>query len=162
MNKTTVIFTNSRNATAETVLYQYDYGQILVIEGLNLPNPFSVDFGAEGASSTLTMLGNDGQVAIPDELLETGKSLVASIFFHEGENDGETEYRIRIPVVSRPTRTDIEPTPAQQSLIDQLLAEMESAVESAAASAEQAAQSAASFTGVTVEENYLVFTRSDS
>ena len=61
----------------------------------------------------------------------------------QGEDEGatETRYEITLPVRPRPTRTDVEPTPAEQLQIDQLIAALSDGVERAETAAEDAEQS---------------------
>lgn len=109
--------------------YQYDYGQILKIEGLELPTAYEVHFSnmATGGSSITAVGGEDG-VAIPDDVLKKGSDVYAFIFLHTGEDDGETVYKIKIPVIARPSITDETPTPTQQSAIDEAIIALNSAV----------------------------------
>lgn len=146
MNKTLAVFRPGQTVTvATTPLYQYDYGQILEIVGLELPASFDVDFCNVCSSTTKTVVGTGNQVAIPSEYLKEGKDILAYIFLHAGEGDGETEYKITIVVIPRPGRSDEEPTPEEQSKIDQALAALNvgvAAAQSAAATASDAASDA--------------------
>lgn len=143
-------FFNGGRTTTTAPLYQWDYGQVLCINGLTLPAAFQVHFSNNPRSgTTTTSIGQDGQVTIPDVYLTKGLPIYAFIFLHNGEDDGETEYVITIPVNARPQPTDEEPTPEQQSEINQLIAALndgversETAAESAEASATAAAASA--------------------
>lgn len=128
MNKSIVTFTRGTLAQA-TPLWQYDYGQILEINGLDLPATYQVHFCNCSDSQTITVLGNADGVLIPDNLLQTGKTVIAYIYLHTGADDGETEYKITIPVRSRPAPSDIPPTPEQQSALDEAIAALNSAVE---------------------------------
>ena len=123
-------------------LWQYDYGQVLAIDGLTLPDAFEVHFAHADSSTTKTVIGADNQVAIPDEYLRSGTTIHAYIYLHAGDNDGETEYKIMIPVKMRPVPTDYAPTPQEQSVITQTIAALGDGVkraETAATAAEQAA-----------------------
>lgn len=143
MNKTLAVFRSGQTVTvATTPLYQYDYGQILEIVGLELPASFDVDFCNVCNSSTKTVIGTGNQVPIPSEFLKTGQSILAYIFLHTGESDGETEYMINISVIPRPDRSDEEPTPEEQSRIDQALAALNAGVAASQAAADEAADSA--------------------
>lgn len=128
MNKSTVTFTNGTLAQA-TPLWQYDYGQVLEINGLDLPATYQVHFCNCADTQTITVLGNADGVLIPDNLLQTGKTVIAYIYLHTGADDGETEYKITIPVRPRPAPSDIPPTPEQQSPLDEAIAALNSAVE---------------------------------
>ena len=129
-NKIPAVFSGtSRIAVADPVNYQYDVTQILVISGLTLPEYYEVDFCNVGDAQTVTMIGTDDGVAIPDVFLATGKKIKAYIVV-QGEDDGavETRYEVTIPVNKRPERSDIEPTPSEQSQIDEIIAALNDGV----------------------------------
>lgn len=158
LNVITATFGGMREVTTAR-LWQWDYGQVLKITGLNLPTAFEVHFSnSKERGTSKTQIGQDSQVTIPDEYLTSGAYVYAFIYLHEGETDGETEYRITIPVKERPQPTDVEPTPQEQSEITQAIAALNTAVEKTAAdvtsadvSAQAAAQSAES-AGQSAEE----------
>lgn len=150
MNITTVTFSSKTETygLAAPALWQYDYGQVLKIEGLDLPTAYQVEFAnSANAGQTITEVGNADGVSIPDSLLETGKNVYAFVFLHDEETDGETEYKITILVNPRPSRPNDTPTPEQQSAIDQAIAALNNAVDRTDASAEAAAGSATSAAG---------------
>lgn len=156
-------FLNSRSATT-VALTRIDYGQILKVSGIDLPPTFEVDFCNQGDPSTKTQIGMNDEVVIPNEYLTTGKDILAFIFLHSGENDGETVYRIRIPVKTRPLRSNDEPTPVQQDAITQAIAALNAAVEqtgddvidaNAAKEAAQAAQEAAEEAAASIDEGMI-------
>ena len=149
---TNVVEAEIRSRCGETVtraLSQYDYGQVLYISGVNLPEAYEVHFSNASIGSATTCIGNDVGVAIPDMYLVTGKDVHAWIYLHTGEEDGETLYHIRIPGIRRAKPTDQDPTPVQQDVITQAIAALNVAVietrdsaSAAAGSAEEAAESA--------------------
>ena len=153
------------SATCSAVLsplWQYDYGQYLKIEGIDLPQSFEVDFATIDQSSSVTMLGEDGQVKVPDDMLDEGVDITAYIYLHSDETDGYTEYVIQIPVISRPERTEETPTPQEQTLIEQAITVLNHAVEQTGEdvqTAQQAAEDAEAalreFTEVTAIANTL-------
>lgn len=143
MNTTTVRFTNSQTAVAMTPLWQYDYGQRLIIEGLDIPTNYEVHFCNSGDSTTTTQIGDADGVIIPDEYFLNGKDILAYIYLHTGLDDGETEYKITILVRTRQRPTDLEPTPVQQDAITQAIAALNNAVDETAQSATESADSAA-------------------
>ena len=114
---------------ATAPLWQWDYGQILRITGLDLPQAFEVHFSnSRKSGETVTQIGTDGQVTIPDMYLTSGADIYAFVFLHDGLTDGETEYVIKIPVRERPEPSDIEPTPEQQDAITEAIAALNAAV----------------------------------
>lgn len=145
INVISAFFGNSRAATTAE-RYQWDYGQVLRINGITLPHSFQVHFSnTPKVGTSKTAIGTDGAVVIPDEYLTTGKTIYAWIFLHDSATDGETIYSITIPVIPRPQPTDEEPTPVQQSEINQLINALNSGVDKAetAADSAEAAQTAA-------------------
>ena len=118
--------------TGPSISYQYDVKQYLVLTGVVLPEFFLVDFCNEGDTTTMPMTGTGNTVEIPDACLLTGKRIKAYIVV-SGLDAGASETRIEItlPVNRRPARTDITPTPAEQSTIDSLIEAMNTAVEDA-------------------------------
>ena len=132
MNRVIAVFANNGTmATTQTPLWQYDYGQILVIQGLQLPQAYEVHFCNSTDTATITSIGNADGVEIPDQFLRSGERIYAYVYLHTGEDDGETEYKITIPVMDRAEPTDIEPTPAQESTIGQLITALNDAVDAA-------------------------------
>lgn len=92
-------------------VWQYDYGQILRIQGLNLPKAVEIHFSLEETGGTsVTRIGTTKDsvtdVPIPDSMLENEESdqnyNVYVFVFLTTRNSGSTEYRIKIPVKARP------------------------------------------------------------
>lgn len=98
-------------ATNFTTLDQYDYGQILRIQGLKLPKTVEVHFSTQetgGISITRVGVTKDGvtDVLIPDSVLENGDttqnySIFAFVYVTDATS-GKTEYRARLEVKARP------------------------------------------------------------
>ena len=109
-------------------LYQYDYGQRLILSGAELPVSYEVHFSNDTFGNSKTSIGDATGVDIPDEYLLNGNDIHVWLFLHEGESDGETEYHGIIHVVKRAQPTDQAPTPVQQSAIDQAIAALNAAV----------------------------------
>lgn len=92
-------------------LDQYDYGQTLRIQGLNLPQAVEIHFALQktgGTSKTRIGITKDGvtDVPIPDSMLENEDttqdySIYAFIYLTD-ETSGQTEYRITMRVKARP------------------------------------------------------------
>lgn len=93
-----------------TTLDQYDYGQILRIQGLKLPKTVEVHFSTQetgGTSITRVGVTKDGvtDVLIPDSVLENGDttqnySIFAFVYITDATS-GKTEYRARLEVKAR-------------------------------------------------------------
>ena len=94
-----------------TTLDQYDYGQVLRIQGLKLPKTVEVHFSTQetgGTSVTRVGVTKDGvtDVLIPDSVLENGDttqnySIFAFVYVTDATS-GKTEYRARLEVKARP------------------------------------------------------------
>lgn len=136
-NKIPVVFGASNFAVASLANYQYDTVQFLVIEGLELPEYYEVDFCNVDDEQTITMVGTASGVQIPDNFLLDGRDIKAYIVIAE-DGSVETRYEVTIPVVKRPERSDIEPTPTEQLLIDDLITALSDGVTRAGSAAESA------------------------
>ncbi len=131
-NIVTAVFEGGQTLTCAEGLWQYDYGQVLRFEGIELPEAYEVHFSNTPMSGeTVTQIGNDDGVTIPDQFLQTGEILYAWIYLHTGEDDGETEYMVTMNVRKRAEPSDEVPTPVEQSAITQAIAALNIAVEKA-------------------------------
>lgn len=130
MYSNNILTVNVRGCRATTTpLYQYDYGQILVLNGIELPSAYEVHFANSINSGTsITQIGNADGVSIPDELLKNPFDIYAWLYLHTGEDDGETVLVITIPVKQRAKITNTQPTPVQQDAITEAIAELNSNV----------------------------------
>ena len=124
---------DSEKDTYKTVtgLWQWDYGQKLQLVGLSLPAAVEIHFSLQQCGGdAITRIGvtEDGvtEAGIPDELLENeGKAVnyyIYAFVYVVTEESGETEYRISMPVRSRPKPKPIsEHTPVDQGTMGALL-----------------------------------------
>ena len=124
-------------------LYQYDYGQVLKFIDLNLPYSYEVHFSNYERGTSITQIGDENGVSIPDSLLTTGKDIFVWIFLHTGLNDGETEYMVTIPVYERAQISNEQPTLAEQTAISQAISALDAAESAITTQMRNAAQSAA-------------------
>lgn len=112
--------------------WQYDYGQVLQFDGIDLPEAYQVHFSNKPMTGeTITQIGNADGVSVPDQFFQSGEAVYAWVYLHEGEDDGETVYMVTIPVKKRPQPSEEQPTPVEQSAIDQAIAALNIAVERA-------------------------------
>ena len=109
-------------------LSQWDRGQRLIITGCDLPDTYEVHFSNEELGRSKPMIGDSTGVGIPDEYLQSGKDVHVWVYV-VSQNHAETEYHGIIKVTPRAEPTDIEPTPAQKTVIDQTIELLEDAVE---------------------------------
>jgi len=122
--------------------YQYDYGQILQIQGIELPTAYEVHFSNRQKGESKSAIGNSDGVIIPDEFFQSGENILVWLYLHAGSEDGETVYSGIIPVTRRARPTDTEPTPVQQDVITQAIAALNTAVEETGENARKAEEEA--------------------
>lgn len=133
-------------------LYQYDYGQVLKFVDLTLPEAYEVHFSNYERGTSTTTVATSNEVNIPDTYLQTGRSIYVWLYLHTGNNDGETEYHIEIPVIERAAISNDTPTPVEEDTISQTIAALNSAASSIStntAIATQAALDAEQYRNVT-------------
>lgn len=148
-NIITANFSGGKTSATTAPLWQWDYGQVLCITGIeDLPAAFEVHFSTNRAGGVSTVaVGADGQVTIPNVLLTIGKNINAWIYLSDAQGEGETEYAITIPVKARPMPEtyDAEATGVFDDVVRQVSEYAETAqtaASSAGASATAAAGSA--------------------
>jgi len=127
MQNITVFFTGSREVTTRP-LYRYDRGQRLIFANIALPYAFEVHFSNSETGTSTTQIGTDGGVDIPDQFFNSGADIYAYLYLHNEADDSETVYKVHIPVRDRPEITEEEPTPEQQSAIDQAITALNDAI----------------------------------
>ena len=130
-----------------TGLWQWDYGQVLRIQGLNLPKAVEIHFSLqESGGQSVTRIGmtKDGvtDVVIPDSLLENEESLgdydIFAFIYLTDDTSGQTEYKICMPVKARP-----KPEAFDKPEDGEIFREAITAVRESAERAESAEQKAA-------------------
>jgi hypothetical protein len=107
-------------------LFQYDYGQKLLLTGVDLPEYYEVHFSNELHGTAVTSIGDSTGVNIPDNLLATGDSIYLWLFLHDDVTDGETEFQGVIPVIKRAQVND-QITPYQQTAVEQAIVALNAA-----------------------------------
>ena len=145
MNTITATFKPGSKTVTAPALYQWDYGQVLILEGLELPDSYEVHFSnKQECGDAEVRIGNADGVMIPDVMLETGEPVYAFVFLHSDTDDGETVYLVSIQVKKRPKPFYGTPSAAQQSAITEAIAALNAAVLKAEGFATDAETSAAS------------------
>ncbi len=123
-------------------IWQWDYGQVLRIQGLSLPAATEIHFALqEAGGESVTRIGvtKDGvtDVVIPDSLLENdGTSQRYSIYafiYLTDTNSGQTIKKITIPVKSRPKPQPFD-TPEDAQLFREAIKAVNDAADRAGAS----------------------------
>ena len=75
-NTVTIEMPLQRGKVGKTIpLYQYDYGQKLIITGIELPDYYEVHFSNELHGEAVTSIGDDSGVDIPDAVLTSGSPI---------------------------------------------------------------------------------------
>ena len=108
---TTAVFEPGSTTANAYGLWQYDYGQALRIQGLNLPSAVEIHFSLQesgGTSVSRVGVTKDGvtDVIIPDSMLENDGAdktydMFAFVYLTDAAS-GQTEYKIKLQVKSRP------------------------------------------------------------
>lgn len=125
-------------STVTKPLYKIDSGVILQVAGItDLPEYFNADFANSEKGTATRMLGHDGEVTIPDALLQTGLPIFCWIYV-VNETTGRTVYSVKIPVKQRSNVEDPQPTPERADIITQAINALNSAGDSAQQSASEA------------------------
>ena len=118
---------SGRGYSVTSPIVKEDYGLYLKIEGVELPSTYEVDFSnSEHNGTSVTMIGNADGVLIPHQFIDSGKDVFAFLY-HVGADYGRTVYKFRIPNKVRPDRTNEQPTPEEQSAIDQAISALNDA-----------------------------------
>lgn len=146
MNNIIIVKLDSTYVAVYSGIWQWNYGQILRIQGGNLPKVVEVHFSLQDkGGDSITRIGTivDGatDVPIPDSFLENGGraqdyKIYAFIYLEDG-TAGNTEYKIEMTVKSRP-KPEVPGTPEEPELFRETV----KAVNAAADRAEQAEQNA--------------------
>lgn len=130
-----------------TGLWQWDYGQVLRIQGLNLPKAVEIHFSLQesgGEAKKRVGFTKDGvtDVVIPESMLENEESLgnydIFAFIYLADDTNGQTEYKICMPVKARP-----KPEAFDKPEDEEIFREAITAVNESAERAESAEQKAA-------------------
>lgn len=92
-----------KNTAQAEGLFQWDYGQELLINGINVPDDTEVQFYQTLRSSVGRV--KDGKVRIPDMMLQNAAEITAYIYV-QSDKSGETILKIRLPIKARPKPED--------------------------------------------------------
>ena len=113
--------------------YFYNNGVIFKPMDIELPTSYQVHWAdSPQASSTFETIGTAEGAPIPDDLWNRSRVIYGWIYLHPTEDSGITYKEVRIYKNVRAGLPDgTEPTPAEQSTIDQLIGALNSAVEQA-------------------------------
>ena len=114
-------FDSGETSVVTTSQYMFARGQILQIEGLELPSVYRVNISNAPTGSSKTQIGTADGVIIPDVFFTPGNPVYAYIMLSTGDDDREIKYDITIPVLSATEPEDDTPTEEQTSIITQAI-----------------------------------------
>ena len=108
MKTTSVYFANdAKQAVVTPALWQWDYGQQIIVHGLNLPASYTVHIGFTGNETLEVYQCRNNAITIPDRYLETGNEILIFICLADDSTEN-TSYLIRCPVRKRAKPTNEE------------------------------------------------------
>lgn len=91
-------FDSGCSITSAYGLWQYDYGQLLDIQGLDVRDGTAIHFAQNGKTIESTVRSN--QVEIPDYFLQFDGEIEGYVYT-EGDGEGQTIAKIKLPIHSR-------------------------------------------------------------
>ena len=151
------VFKGNQKETVAYGLWQYDYGQTLRIQGVQLPSTVQVNFALQaidGEATTEIGTSQKGitEVKIPDALLKQTTeidiydrptyTMYAWVYTTDGKF-GKTEYRVIMPISKRAKPKDYDPEEEiVTKVFDQIVAKMDASATKAENAANQATETA--------------------
>lgn len=123
--------------------YRLDSGMYLKFMDIDLPEAYQVHFANRQHGATFESIGNADGVRIPDDVWTSKEPIFAWVYLHPTEDSAVTKYEVRIIKKNRADLpSGVEPTPYEQTVIDEAIAALNTAVEKTSADAEQTAADA--------------------
>ena len=133
-----------------TGLWQWDYGQVLRIQGLNLPKAVEIHFSLQesgGEAKKRVGFTKDGvtDVVIPDSLLENEEAVgsydIYAFIYLTDDTSGQTEYKICMPVKARP-KPEAFDKPEDEEIFQEAITAVRESADRAETAEQQAAEHA--------------------
>lgn len=133
-----------------TGLWQWDYGQVLRIQGLNLPKAVEIHFSLQesgGEAKKRVGFTKDGvtDVVIPESMLENEEAIddynAYAFVYLTDDTSGQTEYKICMPVKARP-KPEAFDKPEDEEIFREAIKAVNEAADRAEESERQAAEHA--------------------
>lgn len=133
-----------------TGLWQWDYGQVLRIQGLNLPKAVEIHFSLQesgGEAKKRIGFTKDGvtDVVIPESMLENEEAIddynAYAFVYLTDDTSGQTEYKICMPVKARP-KPEAFDKPEDEEIFREAIKAVNDAAERAETAEQQSAQHA--------------------
>lgn len=140
MRTITASFSGGQTFVTTESLWQYDYGFILVLEGLELPAYYEVHFSHTFTQLADVNIGDANGVAIDDKFLRHDGYLYAWVYLHDEVTDGYTKYQVKIPIAKRAQPPEDPPSQEQEEALAQAIAALNEQTGRAEDAAEEAEQ----------------------
>lgn len=140
MRTITASFSGGQTFVTTESLWQYDYGFILVLEGLDLPAYYEVHFSHTFTQLADVNIGDANGVAIDDKFLRHDGYLYAWVYLHDETTDGYTKYQVKIPIAKRAQPPEDPPTQEQEEALAQAITALNQQTGRAEDAAEEAEQ----------------------
>lgn len=122
-------FGDGETTTVTKAQYRWARGQILKVEGVELPSIYRVNFSNSPTERAKTQIGTADGVIIPDVYFTSGKTIYAYIMLNEGDTDVEIEYLAEIPVNEASEPEEDIPTEEQVTIINQAISALATATD---------------------------------
>ena len=127
MGKIIEVYPRAGKTPHTAPVWQYDYGQIIHINGIELSASYKAEFSNTTRGDAIATVQTTDEITIPAQFLESGAAVYIWLVIVD-ESSRTTEYAVIVPVAARAKPTDEEPSPEEQSEIDQTLAALNSGV----------------------------------
>jgi hypothetical protein len=121
------VFDGSTKSIVTKPQYMWAKGQILLIQGLELPDAFRVNISNTLNGMSKTQIGESNIVSIPNKYFTTGKNIYVWIVV-SGEDDVTIKYDIEIPILTAGEPEDYDPTDEQADIITQAISALSTAI----------------------------------
>ena len=124
------VYFGKLTTTTTAKVSQWAYGQKLIVHDADLPSVFEAYYSnSRSRGEAKPQIGTGGEVPVPDEYFISGADIYVFLMEHEGADDGRYHKIVHIPIDPCSKPVDVDPTPQEQSVIDQAIAALNQAVE---------------------------------
>ena len=127
MGKTIEVYPSAGKTPRTAPVWQYDYGQSIHINGIELPASYKAEFSNTTRGDAIATVQTTDEITIPAQYLESGAAVYIWLVVVD-EESRTTEYALIVPVAARAKPTDEEPAPEEQTEIEQTLSALNQAV----------------------------------
>ncbi len=146
------LYFKGKSSCIGPTMWQYDYGQVLVFEDLELDEYFEVHFANTRDKGLASVhMGVDKHCEIPSGYFMSGLPIYGWVYAHPTDKSGETVYSFAIPIKTRP-KPDEDIPEDEQSTIERAIEALNTAVEDAQ-TAQNAAEESATEAAASAQES---------